>query len=70
MNELTTIVTQFAESGWDLIDYPAKAWLSNQDDAAKKTELISAIKKADGECGSCGCEMDLLYKKALDLLVA
>ena len=33
-------------------------------------ELISAIEKADKECGSCGCEYDALYKRALALLKA
>ena len=31
-------------------------------------ELISAVKEADSQCGSCGCEFDPLYKKALNLL--
>lgn len=30
--------------------------------------LVSAIKQADKECGSCGCELDPLYKKALELI--
>ncbi|MCL1806219.1 MAG: hypothetical protein FWG31_00780 [Oscillospiraceae bacterium] len=67
--ELTGIVTKFAESGWDVIDAPAKAWLGSQSDADKET-LIAAVEKADVECGSCGCEMDPLYKKALELLRA
>ncbi|MDR0325331.1 MAG: hypothetical protein LBI19_04450 [Oscillospiraceae bacterium] len=67
--ELTGIVTQFAESGWDVIDAPAKTWLGGATDAAKK-DLIAAVEKADAECGSCGCEMDPLYKKALELLRA
>jgi len=68
-NELVAIVTQFAESGWDLIDAPAKAWL-NAKDAAATSDLIAAIKKADVECGNCGCEFDPLYKKTLGLLAA
>ena len=67
--ELTGIVAKFAESGWDVIDAPAKAWLGGQTDGAKK-DLIAAVEKADVECGSCGCEMDPLYKKALELLRA
>ena len=63
-NELRNIMTKFAESGWDLIDAPAKAWLKGKGD--KKT-LISAIEQADKECGSCGCEFDALYKRALEL---
>ena len=72
--ELVAIVTKFAESGWDVIDAPAKNWLSAKDDAAKlkaaTTELIAAVKTADVECGSCGCDMDPLYKQALALLQA
>lgn len=30
--------------------------------------FILAIKQADRECGSCGCEMDPLYKMALELI--
>ena len=68
--ELIKIITTFAESGWDEIDAPSKKWLDAQDDATAKTELIAAIKLADKECGSCGCEFDPLYKKALDYLNA
>jgi len=65
--ELTKIIEKFAESGWDLIDVPAKKWLSGvSDDAA--VELMKAVRQADKECGSCGCEFDPLYKKALELL--
>ena len=32
--------------------------------------LIKAIKLADEQCGSCGCEFDPLYKRALVLLKA
>ena len=63
--ELTKIIEKFAASGWDLIDAPSKAWL----DGKKTTEeLIPVISQADKECGSCGCEFDPLYKRALDLL--
>jgi len=61
-NELTGIVKQFVESGWDVIDAPAKAWL------AATSDLVAAAEKADVECGSCGCEMDPLYKSALNML--
>ena len=40
-------------------------WLDGKSD---KESLISAIKQADEECGSCGCELDPLYKRALELL--
>jgi hypothetical protein len=62
--ELVQIMTKFAESGWDLIDAPSKAWLEGNGDTGK---LIAAIEQADKECGSCGCEFDPLYKKALSL---
>jgi len=69
--ELTSIIMQFAESGWDLIDAPAKLWIEYNGDCEDTTkQLIAAIKQADNECGSCGCDMDSLYKKALDLLKA
>ena len=60
--ELTGMVQKFADCGWDVIDAPAKAWLT------ATTDLIAATKKADTECGSCGCEMDPLYKSALNML--
>lgn len=60
--ELMMIIEKFAESGWDLISIPSKAWLDNRKNTA---ELITAIEQADKECGSCGCEFDNLYKKAL-----
>lgn len=63
--ELTKIITKFAESGWSLIDEPSKAWLDNK---KGNEELISIIEQADKECGSCGCEFDPLYKRALELL--
>lgn len=65
MEELKTIMEKFASSGWDLIAAPAQGWL---DGKADKTDLISAIKQADEECGSCGCDFDPLYKRALELL--
>lgn len=50
---------KFKASGWDLIAIPAQAWL----DGKRDTEaLMSAIKQADKECGSCGCDLDPLYK--------
>ena len=65
--ELTNIITKFAESGWDLIDAPAKDWLENNFDSH---DLIAAIEQADKACGNCGCEFDALYKRALELLSA
>jgi hypothetical protein len=63
-NDLKAIMMKFAESGWDLISTPANAWLEGKGD---KNALISAIEQADKECGSCGCEFDELYKRALEL---
>ncbi len=68
--ELIDIVTKFTESGWDVIDGPSRAWLSNRDDAAAWTALVAAVKEADVVCGSCGCEFDPLYKRALAILQA
>ena len=65
MEELKTIMQKFVASGWDLIAIPAQQWLDGKSD---KEFLISAIKQADEECGSCGCELDPLYKRALELL--
>lgn len=65
MEELKSIMENFVASGWELISVPAKEWLDGKSD---KDALISAIKQADKECGSCGCELDLLYKRALELL--
>lgn len=62
MNKLHDIMQKFADSGWDLIAVPAKAWLEGKGDAAVLTQ---AIEQADRKCGSCGCEFDPLYKKAL-----
>lgn len=69
-NELTGIITKFAESGWDVIDAPSKAWLNAGTEASSDVTkaLIEAVKQADNECGSCGCEFDPLYKRALELL--
>lgn len=70
--ELIEIITKFSESGWDVIDAPSKAWLKekNANSLTEDTinDLIEAIKKADELCGTCGCEFDPLYKKALSLL--
>ncbi len=65
MEELKKIMEKFAASGWDLIAVPAQQWLNG---TADKGTLISAIQQADEECGSCGCELDPLYKRALELI--
>ena len=54
-----------ADKGWDLIAVPAQEWLYGK---ADKDTLVLAIKQADKECGNCGCELDSLYKRALELL--
>lgn len=65
MEELKAIMEKFVESGWDLISVPAQQWLDGESD---KEALISAIKQADKECGSCGCDLDPLYKRVLELI--
>jgi hypothetical protein len=68
--ELFKIIEKFSESGWDLIDAPSKKWLSDNKSSNATAELIKAVEQADKECGSCGCEFDPLYKRALELLTA
>jgi hypothetical protein len=63
--ELRGIVKRFAQSGWDLIAQPAKEYL---DGADCREELVGAVRQADEECGSCGCEYDALYKRFLALV--
>ncbi len=65
MEELRSIMEKFAASGWDLIAVPAQQWIDGKSD---KETLVSAIRQADGECGSCGCDLDPLYKRALELI--
>ncbi|WP_275297895.1 FosX/FosE/FosI family fosfomycin resistance hydrolase [Clostridium sp. YIM B02551] len=64
MEELKVILEKFADSGWDLIAIPSKAYL---DGNGNKEALIEAIEQADKECGSCGCEFDPLYKRCIEL---
>jgi hypothetical protein len=68
--KVNELVKKFAESGWDVIDAPAKKWLEVIDCTDSTEKLIKALKQANEECGSCGCEMDPLYKEALILLNA
>ena len=65
MQELNDIMVKFADSGWDLISTPAQKWLNGENN---KESLIAALHQANEECGTCGCELDPLYKKALSLL--
>ena len=67
--ELIKIIEKFSESGWDLIDMPSKKWLTDNKSSNATDELIKAVEQADKECGSCGCELDPLYKRALELLI-
>jgi hypothetical protein len=66
--ELVKIVEKFAESGWDLIDAPSKKWLADNGSDDSTAELLKAVEQADKDCGSCGCDFDPLYKRALELL--
>ena len=68
--ELINIIEKFSESGWDLIEIPSKKWLADSNSSNTTAELIKAVEQADKECGSCGCEFDPLYKRALELLIA
>lgn len=64
MKELKVILEKFAESGWDLIAIPSKAYLNGN---GAKEDLIKAVEQADKECGNCGCEFDPMYKKCLEM---
>ena len=66
MEELKTIMEKYAASGWDLISVPAQQWL---DGKADKDALVSAIKQADKECGSCGCNWDMMMWQEYVLLI-
>ena len=65
METLKEILEKFASCGWDLIAVPAQQWLNGNENTPA---LVAAIQEADAQCGSCGCEFDPLYKKALELL--
>ena len=53
MEELESMMEKFVASGWNLIAIPAQQWLDGKTD---KNALVSAIKRADKECGNCACE--------------
>lgn len=63
-DELKMILSKFADSGWDLIAVPSIRYLKGDE---SKEVLIKAIEEADKECGSCGCELDALYKRFFQL---
>ena len=65
MNELRSIMEKFAASGWELLDIPCRRWLEGK---IERDEIVAVIRQADAECGSCGCDFDPLYKRALELL--
>jgi len=65
MEALHGILERFAASGWELIADPARKWLDGKGDRAV---LRAAIQQAERECGSCGCELDPLYQRALEML--
>ena len=65
--ELREILVKFSTCGWDLIDSVSEQYLNEENNIS---ELISAIEQANEQCGSCGCEFDPLYKRALELLQA
>lgn len=65
MEELKGIMEKFAASGWELIAVPAQQWLEGK---ANRDSLLGAIRQAEQECGGCGCELDPLYPRALQLL--
>ena len=65
MDELQSILREFAASEWELISIPAQQWLAGNPD---KEALRRAIRQADDLCGNCGCKLDPLYIRALDLL--
>ncbi len=63
--ELQEILKKFSVCGWDLIAAPAKEYLAGE---GNKDALTAAVRQADAACGSCGCELDALYKRALEIL--
>ena len=65
MVELRSILIKFVDSGWDLISIPSQGYL---DGVVSEETLLEAVKQADKECGSCGCELDPLYKRCMVLL--
>lgn len=65
MSELQEIVGEFSKSSWNELSKPAKDWINGEIDNEALKKVIMQI---DSECGSCGCPMDPLYKRALELL--
>ena len=65
MDELRSILIKFVDSGWELISIPSQGYL---DGVVSEETLLEAVEQADKECGSCGCELDPLYKRCRVLL--
>lgn len=63
--ELREILNGFVQSGWALIADPAAAYLAKE---GSRESLIEAVAQAQRECGDCGCPLDPLYPRALELL--
>ena len=65
--ELTMIITKFADSGWDLIDEPSRAGFISR---MSSEELLPILMEADLRVWQCGCEFDSLYKIAITEVAA
>ena len=63
--ELEEIMEKFAASPKDEVALPAKRWLNGDLDSET---LKKALTRAYKDCGDCGCELDMLYDKAFDLV--
>lgn len=65
MEELDRILARFAASGWDLIAVPARQRL---DGNCERETPLPVIRQTEQACGSCGCDLDPLYRRTLKLL--
>ena len=65
MDDLKQLLQRFADCGWELIALPSRAYLAGEGNTGT---LRAALEQAQQECGSCGCELDPLYPRALALL--
>ena len=63
MEELNVILERFIASSCELIAIPARQWLERN---CEKAVLVAAVRQAERECG--GCDLDPLYRRALELL--
>lgn len=62
---LRSILSWFAQACWPLIATASRDYLDGKID---KAALLEAMKEADQQCGSCGCEFDALYKKVITII--